>query len=164
MTVQFRADREDASSIEASFDEAPATSSVFVDYKTGKPYEGALGALVARGSALQGAAYTHAAPWAQGKYVFLREDGAPHVIVRVTREAVATALQSTVATIYGAIRSGTYFPRVVTDTDSEPRACGRCEVASACVRGDSSDRARVLRQRTDDPNLAALWSLPKERE
>jgi hypothetical protein len=46
------------------------------------------------------------------------------------------------------------FPRLVlADEDTEPRACEWCEVAAACLRGESSQRAR-LRRWADAPERA----------
>ncbi len=39
--------------------------------------------------------------------------------------------------------AGVFFPRLINARGDEPVACGFCEVAEACLRGDSGARARL---------------------
>ena len=79
---------------------------------------------------------------------------------------LSAALETTVTLLASGLHEGQLFPRLVGPKgQKEPPACGRCAVSSACVRGDSSARGRLVRHSAD---LAAekqslfgeLWLLP----
>ena len=60
--------------------------------------------------------------------------------------------------------AGEFFPRLVDEKGAEPDACRFCDVAEACLRGDSGARARLAAwtgaQHDDPSSLLALWRLP----
>ena len=141
----------------------------FTDYKTGKPLcelkteknrrEHLLKG-IERGERLQAAAYVLGAGpeiSASGRYLFLK----PDVPDYATTFSVSTedgdmidAFRNAVRSILGAWDWGCFFPRIVqNDLKNEPNRCGRCEVAEACIRGDSGHRTRLTRwiERMNDP-------------
>lgn len=170
--VRFRADRLDA---------GPAGKR-FTDYKTGRPFTEVISAAALRrhllegirtGQRLQAAAY--AAAGGEGRYVFLgglRREWPTRVFSVPRDDAEALALFTAAAgTSLAAWEHGGLIPRLVDGRDREPAACSHCPVSEACLRGDSSARARFLawarRQRLsargeDSPaeNAAhSLWAL-----
>jgi hypothetical protein len=57
----------------------------------------------------------------------------------------ASAWAGAAETLASAWRRGSFMPRLVdARLDKEPVECRRCAFASACVRGDSGARARVV--------------------
>jgi RecB family exonuclease len=137
------------------------------DFKTGKPFvpDGKPETRakhflqrVARGTHLQAAAYAAAAgDGARGSYLFLAPDvdaRARRLAVEAADDAFRTAFRDATRILATAWRGGAFVPRLVDEKlEKEPRACSLCEVASACVRGDSGMRQRLttwLRARRDD--------------
>jgi hypothetical protein len=142
--LHFRADRV----------ESTASGPRLTDFKTGAPLskvvdpakrEKDLARAIGRGTHLQAAAYALAAAAnARGRYLFLapkvraewRELAVEHGSSALTR-AFATSTE----TLARAWSRGVFFPRLVDATlEKEPAACARCEVSSACSRGDSRAR------------------------
>ena len=174
-SLSFKADRVDAL----------RTGLRLTDFKTGKPFvrdakpeTRAKHFLlrVARGTHLQAAAYAAAAgDGARGRYLFLAPDVdalARTLAVEAADGAFRAAFQDATRTLATAWRRGAFVPRLVDEKlEKEPRACSRCEVASACVRGDSGMRQRLttwLRARRDDDErdldsaeavAAAMWRM-----
>jgi hypothetical protein len=164
---------------------------VFTDFKIGAPGAGLdrrkaetrqkhLLAGVRTGTRLQGALYLAAAAPrpSVARYTFLRpdlDDELRHAELAAGEEAAA-ALAGSVAILATARRLGLHAPRLLEPgLDSEYAGCDRCEVAEACVRGDSGFRLRLERwhaaeqNRTDrdevDEALWQLWRLPtRDRE
>ena len=167
--VRFRADRVDSR----------GGALQIVDYKTGRqPIYTAkretsrhknLIRAVREGRHLQAAAYSlaGAAPRDNGEYVFIRPDfsGSDEtrtVIVRGddddARGAFLAASETLVETWFG----GLFFPRLVEPgSNREPRSCSSCEVAEACLRGDSGARGRLREwtesESTDSSLLHRAW-------
>jgi hypothetical protein len=143
-------------------DRADRTSSGvrLTDYKIGRPFSRAGSAAarrsdhldrVARGERLQAAAYAFAdgIVGASGRFLFLKPDADEG-----TREAGAdgddfdfrTALEQVTGAVLAGLDRGVLFPRLAEpDGQHEPRRCRWCEVAEACVRGDSGARGRLVR-------------------
>jgi hypothetical protein len=144
--IHFRADRVDRL----------ATGLRFVDYKTGRPPDDARSeakraeaqrGAIARGESLQAAAYALSAPGARGRYLYLRPDAPDHARdFECVAEDVALPFASAVRVLLDARDRGSFVPRLRhPDRDEEPRACARCEVKEACLRGDSGARRRLGR-------------------
>jgi hypothetical protein len=170
----FRADRVD----ELTAGEGVPTR--WTDYKTGRPISAAVGAdtrtkhllqAIARGEKLQGMAYAlGAGPSGSGRYVFLREkvDADKRVYaVGADDERAADAFHDALERIVGAFVMGVLFPRLLgVDTHRTNGLCARCEMAQACLRGDSGANLRLARfvrssAYADVAQQAALdlWSL-----
>ena len=130
------------------------------DYKTGRPISEAaradtrrrhLQARIANGTTLQALAYRlgAGAGRAEGRYVFLRPGLEPeHAIVAVGAgdEALERTFRETLGTLLAGLDAGAFVPRLLeSDGSKEPRTCQHCEVAEACVRGDSGLRRRLAR-------------------
>lgn len=158
------------------------------DYKTGKPISTAKREdvrhknfleRVRSGANLQGVAYHLAAGGGKtvGRYLYLRPDVEARVFEagpadRDLSEAFAAAVRAVLA----AWDAGSFFPRIVDPAgNNEPGRCKVCEVAEACVRGDSGARLRLfewterMRGANDLPaaeaSLLEVWRLPdKNRE
>ncbi len=131
------------------------------DYKTGAPLDTAKREATKRakllraalqGRSLQAVAYLAAARslgagQAEGRLLYLREDLDDRTRAFVAQHDDAellAAFEATVRTTFAALDAGTLFPRLVmNDKDQEPDACDWCEVAVACLRGESSQRARL---------------------
>ena len=148
IALRFRADRVDRRAGDGAL--------VLTDYKTGRPPITALTPdtrrqklrlAVARGELLQGAAYAAAdAPGPKvGRYVSLSEVPDRRLVeaaVAFDDDAVTAGLPLAVATLLGAARAGSFFPRV-EDLEGDPNpACGFCEVRTACIVDDSGMRMR----------------------
>ena len=103
---------------------------------------------IARGELLQAAVYAQLAPGAEGRYLHLataqpEEVRAPAL---VGDPEVGTALAQALDVVLGARDAGVYVPHLLDfGKDQEPRACARCEVKEACLRGDSGARGRLRR-------------------
>lgn len=163
------------------------------DYKTGKPVDTVTGEntkrakllkAVEQGRALQPVAYLAAAralgaAQAEGRLLFVGEDLDQRTRVFVAQHddaQLVAAFEATARTTFAALDAGTLFPRLVmTDEDKEPSACDWCEVAIACLRGESSQRARLrdwagnTLARRDDASasaraLYAAFALGRDRE
>src|SRR5262249_13122526 len=145
--LRFRADRADRAS----------GGEIWTDYKSGKPISTAKGAdarlkahreQIARGRALQAFAYA-LAPGARrtGRYGFLRArvDDEQCALPMVASDAAARALYDEASeTILATWDLGALFPRLVgARVDESNRDCARCEMAIACLRGDSGAQARL---------------------
>lgn len=160
----------------------------FIDFKTGAPLADAkkestrrqhLLAAVARGAALQVAAYAAsgaAGTIAGGAYQYLTDRDVKHPEARtLTLEAddaeALDHLQSATERLLEARRLGVYPPRLTEPApgdDRTPRACAWCAVRQACLQGDTTARIRQRRwvdahqrpARLADPReraLATLW-------
>ncbi|HVG08389.1 MAG TPA: PD-(D/E)XK nuclease family protein [Thermoanaerobaculia bacterium] len=125
------------------------------DYKTGKPISRAKREEVRRrgfmekvraGTHLQGVAYGLASEQAVGRYLFLRPDVEARVFEAGPDDRdLAEAFQGTVRAVLSVWDAGAFFPRVVDPAGrGEPGRCKVCEVAEACVRGDSGARLRLF--------------------
>ncbi len=145
-TLSFRADREDRLADGAS---------LFTDWKTGRPLSikkrpenrrADLIAKIASGALLQAVAYRRSAgPGAIGRYFYLK----PEIEFRefaVERDPeIDAAFDRAVAAGLAAHAAGSFFPRLVDPAgQKEPRRCDYCEVAEACLRGDSGARRRLF--------------------
>lgn len=144
--VRFRADRVDAT------EHGP----VLVDYKTGKPAVTAkkpdtrhekLVQAIREGRLLQGVAYAKSVPNAQGRYLYLspkHEAALASIGVDAENRDIAAAFDHCVATVLAALDLGALPPRLLdADRQKESGACKWCNVAEACVYGDSGARARM---------------------
>lgn len=173
-TVAFRADRADVN-------EGRLT---LTDYKTGKSFadvansearRSKLAARMREGRALQIAAYARAESGGVdvgGRLAFLAPD-TEHRVLWAHEDDVTLQehLNHALRSVFKLLDAGVFFPRLVEpDVDREPRRCGSCVVAEACVRGDSGDRARLrryaqgLRERGADTEqqraFLVMWGLP----
>jgi RecB family exonuclease len=175
-SVRFRADRVDL--LDGSVLQR-------TDYKTGKPISKAKkeevrhkGFLerVRSGANLQGVAY-HLADAAVGRYLYLRPDVEARVFAAGPGDRdLIDAFASAVRAVLAVWDAGAFFPRVVDPAGlAEPGRCKVCEVAEACVRGDSGARLRLfewadrMRGARDLPSaesaLLQVWKLPaKDRD
>ncbi|MBS1106180.1 MAG: hypothetical protein H6Q91_1682, partial [Deltaproteobacteria bacterium] len=131
------------------------------DYKTGTPVSTVTGEpkkreklldAVSEGRALQSVAYLAAAQalgaaQAEGRLLYLREgldDRSRAFVARHDDAELLAAFGATARTALAAFDAGTLFPRLVEpEKDEEPSACEWCEVAAACLRGESNPRARL---------------------
>jgi hypothetical protein len=149
--IRFTADRVDLSDLHG--EAAPR----WTDYKTGKPFsdhkredkrrERFLDR-VRRGRALQGVAYRLAGGGrAHGRYLFLApglDEGARELLVSPGDAELETAFADAARAALTAWDAGAFFPRVVDPAGrEEPNLCRFCEVAEACLRGDSGARGRL---------------------
>ena len=173
--LAFRVDRIDG----------PGESPVYTDYKTGrrsisdsedeeKRRQKVL-AEVRSGLRLQVPAYARAGG-GSGRYLFLHPDlkGARSIAIDGSQEETLAAFERAVDVALTAWREGAFPPRVVeADRDHEPRRCKWCEVAQACVRGDSGARRRLRAWAAAAPRGApsapvaatrAVWRLPLAEE
>lgn len=134
----------------------------WTDYKTGRPLSEAKGegkrrekvlARVRAGTHLQAAAYLHAGAEAEeagslGRYLYLRPDleGDEAREIALTRAdaPILAAFNEATSTLLESWEAGSFFPRLVEiDGRQEPLRCSRCQVAEACLRGDSGARGRL---------------------
>jgi hypothetical protein len=187
--IRFRADRVDA--VDGDL--------VLTDYKTGRPISERvqqktrnrnLLKSVGQGRNLQAVAYALAAggEGGKGRFLFLRPDldpGAAAYPVRADAEEFVDAFDSALGAVSNAWDAGAFFPRLVqNDLQKENPECERCELAAACLRGDTGSRSRFARWvearrggetealATPERALLDLWSLhekndsraPEERE
>jgi hypothetical protein len=168
--LRFRADRVDRVS----------SGLRLTDYKTGKAVKDARGAGTRRGHfeaeirqgrSLQAAAYSRIEPGAVGRLLFLKpevSDDSRVFEIGPDDVDLQDGFDAAVARVMAASDAGTFVPRLLdADGDSEPSDCQWCEVAVACLRGDSGARRRLAvwseqRAASQDPRAAALrgiWSL-----
>ncbi len=173
-TIRFRADRVDRSD----------GGLLLTDYKTGRPISIAARAdtraqhflnEVAQGAQLQAVVYAHAEGAASGRLLFLRPDlDSDAAAVRVAGDDAdfAEAGERSLRVVLRAWDQGSFVPRLVdTGLDREPALCERCEVAEACLRGDTGARRRLVHWVAAAPRrgrrlgeaeraLLAVWNLP----
>lgn len=173
--LRFRADRVDA---------APRGLRL-VDYKTGKPVSDGkraatrrrhFGERVSAGKALQAVAYARAAgTGGAGRYLFLRpdvEDDAADVVAAADDTDLSRRLDAALGRLVAAWDRGGFAPRLVDRDGTEPRACSFCDVAQACLRGDTGARRRLwewVEAHRDEPPedpaesaLLGLWQLGED--
>jgi hypothetical protein len=156
---------------------------LLTDYKTGRPAIALAGeearrakllASVAEGALLQGPAYAALARergGGAGRYLYLREDAtgaARELAVEAGDRDLAQAFEGAARRAFGAWDEGAFFPRLVEpDGEKEGRACRRCLLREACVKGDSAARARLARFAGSPPRgrrsaavaaLLGIWS------
>ena len=131
---------------------------ILTDYKTGRPITDKERATtrrthlmrrVAGGRNLQAIAYAAAAvqagsPGAVGRYAYLAAelDKADLRLAAGEADALA-ALHSAVDAVGAAWDEGGFFPRLVDAKGNTPPPCAFCEVAEACLQGDSGARLRL---------------------
>ncbi len=170
----FRADRVDEI----------GDASRWTDYKTGKPIDAGqkaetrakhLLAGIARGEKLQAMAYAiGAGESGSGRYVFLRENVEAHkrVFAIDAHDAVAReAFDEAVDRLVAAFDMGVLFPRLLMpDLHRANGLCSTCEMAQACLRGDSGANRRLARfaaatEHDGDAEEVAfgLWSLASRK-
>ena len=168
--LAFRADRVDGA----------AGRLVYTDYKTGRSSISAAASekkrrqatleQVRSGLRLQVPAYAIAGG-GSGRYLFLHPDldGVRTIAIDGDDAEIAAAFDAAVAAALDAWRQGAFPPRVVEpDRNREPKACRWCEVAQACVRGDSGARRRLREWAEAEPGDApgpvvaarTVWRLP----
>ena len=105
-----------------------------------------------------------------GRYLFLHPDldGVREIAAASNDPKMAEAFHTAVGAALDAWRQGAFPPRVVeADRNKEPTACRWCEVAQACVRGDSGARRRLREWAAGEPDAATgpvaaartLWRL-----
>jgi hypothetical protein len=163
-----------------------------LDFKTGasfatavtKKRERVLDAL-ASGTHLQGMAYALAAARVEGDgtgaYLFLRPGEDPRtrlVELHSDDQEMVDRFRAVISLLDQASERGLLFPRLVElKQGNEPSRCKYCEVAAACVRGDTQKRQREvesferLRARrdggetlsSDDGTRLAMWELSGRR-
>jgi len=145
--IGFRADRVDR--------EGDALR--LTDYKTGRPFSTAARlasrrraflAEVEHGRRLQPVVYAvGGGAGATGRLLYLGPDvDDVHREVRVEARdtELIAAFRNAARVVQTAVHDGAMFPRLVEiKTSREPRLCGFCGVAEACVRGDSGARVRL---------------------
>jgi hypothetical protein len=149
--IHFRADR---------LDEVEGRLRL-TDYKTGRP----ISELVKQdsrtrkhfdslraGRSLQASAYLEAlrglasGPPSRARYLFLGTElpGEAREFAVPAEEAWREAFFSVCRTLLAACDRGVFFPRLVEpDGGKEPAGCESCEVRLACLRGESTQRARL---------------------
>jgi superfamily I DNA/RNA helicase/RecB family exonuclease len=180
--LRFRADRVDRSGRREG-------ELRFTDYKTGRPVSTASKPDVRRrhflnrvraGTFLQAMAYLLAArdEPALGRYLYLRPEATERELGVASGDREFTAaFDRAVRAVLAAWDAGSFFPRLVDPAGrKEPARCGYCQVAEACLRGDSGARNRLFEwtgtARAEETSLAApeqsllaVWRLPaKEKE
>ncbi len=160
-------------------DRAPAGLRL-TDYKTGRPLSQAVQAKTRRrhlrdhvrhGTSLQALAYRIGSgeAGATGRYLFLRPD-LPDELANVelgSDDELERDFRETAATLLAGVEAGSFLPRLLDDgAENEPRTCEYCEVAEACVRGDSTARRRLGewagREDGANPEARALFRLGAE--
>jgi RecB family exonuclease len=134
----------------------PDGALVLVDYKTGRPLttvksrdkqDRDLKRELRTGRMLQAALYSQVRVGAIGRYEFLKPDLDDRLrqFDADSRDAEIRELtEQSIARLAGALASGAFLPRLVDPENArEPDLCRRCEVAEACLRGDSAARRRL---------------------
>lgn len=167
LDVQFKADL-----VEAGDERV-----VLTDYKTGKPITASslASTRLPRGELLQSMTYAagaeHAgAGEAVGRYLYLRPDSdADKAAVELSpwsahAEPYAAALHA----IVEGWSEGAFFPRLIDPVkDTEPDACQYCDVAQACLVGDSGARRAMLAHTAAgggaSPAMKRLWELSQAK-
>lgn len=130
---------------------------------------------IASGRSLQALAYLMGAgpKGAAARYAFLSDTETPEARVFSAREEdtdlIEAFLDSTRALLRG-WDAGSFFPRLLDTKGTEPRVCGTCSVAEACLQRDSGARARLkqwlaerdrqpTRQLEAESSLIEIWRL-----
>jgi hypothetical protein len=169
--IGFRADRVDRTT----------SGDRLIDFKTGRAIsvhktqetrDKKLTAGIESGTKLQAAAYAFGSgERAEGRYAFLApglDPGARIASVSADDGQRKAAFERAVSTLFAALDSGAFVPRLLDDTLArEHRNCAYCDVAEACVRGDSGARARLAdwARRAEDDAAHGWWRLgSKTRE
>jgi hypothetical protein len=151
------------------------------DYKTGRPISTAVKAETRRrhllgrlrlGVALQVFAYRGAAgPDAEGHYVYLQPDLADeHARIGVGDDPELDGLfRATTRLLLSGIDAGVFAPRLLQADGRAPAACRFCDVAEACLQGDSGAVQRLARFAArgkagsrEEELLLRLWNLGRE--
>lgn len=166
--LSFRADREDRQANGAT---------LFTDWKTGRPLSekkrperrrADLIAKIGSGAMLQAVAYRRSAgPGALGRYFYLKPEIEVREFAVEEDPEIDAAFNRAVSAGLAAHAAGSFFPRLVDPAgQKEPRRCEYCEVAEACLRGDSGARRRLFewsaRGEADDAAdraLLGVWAL-----
>ncbi len=177
--LKFRADRADLTS----------QGLLLTDYKVGRTISKAVKKEtrrknfmegVAAGQRLQAVAYACLAegrPGAVGRYLFLGPElDKEHRVFEVssTEEDFLREFEKVAGVLLNAWDLGIFFPRLVSpDGKREPDKCHYCELAMACVRGDSGARARLLKWAKGTPgdpshvelqgSFRDLWGLAEKK-
>ena len=177
--LRFRADRVDAIGGRLVISDYKTGRQGVSDSKTQKTRDRHLLAAVSAGRLLQAMAYARAAGGQDdtGRYLFVRPDFSGSEDTRIVSVVAADctlqqAFESATSTLLTAWHPGLFFPRLVEpDTDVEPRRCQYCDVAEACLRGDSSARGRLrdwtrLGRATNkiERSLLDTWNLASTRK
>jgi RecB family exonuclease len=167
-TLTFRADRADR---------LPDGASLFTDWKTGRPLSlkkrpetrrADLIAKIGSGALLQAVAYRRSAgPGALGRYYYLKPEIEVREFAVEQDPEIDAAFDRAVSAGLAAHTAGAFFPRVVDPAGQrEPRRCEYCEVAEACLRGDSGARRRLFEwsargeaEDSTDRALLGVWKL-----
>jgi hypothetical protein len=159
-TVRFRADRVDAQS---------GGEPCFTDYKTGAAFSTrkkpetrrkALLGDVSSGRRLQAAAYALASgsqPGTSGRYLQLgAESDAGALDAHISRgdDDFAEAFEHAANALLRAIEAGSFAPRLVQPAGGTS-PCEFCAVKSACLRGDSGARLRMLHWENENQDAEA---------
>jgi len=133
---------------------------VLTDYKTGKPISDAVRPAtrakhllqnVAEGRHLQAVAYALAAGGeaGTGRFLFLKPELDPDAAVfsvRADAEEIIDAFESALRAVSSVWDIGAFFPRLLkNDLEKENPECERCELAEACLQGDTGSRQRFAR-------------------
>lgn len=166
--LAFRADREDR---------LPDGAPLFTDWKTGRPLSlkkrperrrADLIGKIASGALLQAVAYRRSAgPEALGRYFYLKPEAEVREFAVEEDPEIDAAFDRAVSAGLAAHAAGSFFPRLVdTAGQKEPRRCDYCEVAEACLRGDSGARRRLFEwsarsepEGATDRALLGVWNL-----
>lgn len=145
------------------------------DFKTGRPFatgkraetrQAQLRAGIASGQILQAAAYAASASDAEGRYLYLAEE-LEDVVRSVTvphDSAEQLLFRTAVTTLVDALEAGPMFPRLFDSNGKTNPLCTWCEVASACLQGDTGARRRFRAAieawgESDSHPAARLWRL-----
>jgi hypothetical protein len=143
----FRADRADPAGAAAAL----------LDYKTGRPLSDAKGedtrrrhllADVRRGRRLQGPAYAFAGePVREGRYLFAHDgldESAARVAIAHDDEELRAAFEGAARDLLAAFELGAFPPRLLgAKRASSARICERCDVAEACLQGETGSRRHL---------------------
>jgi hypothetical protein len=164
--IRFRADRVDALNGDL----------VLTDYKTGRPISERLKEEtrrrnlledVGRGRNLQAVVYALAAggDGGTGRFLFLRPDLDPRAAAFAVRADAAEFVDTfdfALGAVSNAWDAGAFFPRLLeNDLQKENPECERCELAAACLRGDTGSRQRFARWLEARPSASEALAAPE---
>jgi len=130
---------------------------VLVDYKTGQPVSEAKGAdtraqhllaQIVQGRRLQGPAYALAGgPAREGRYLFAKpelDDACARVAIAHDDAAVRAAFEGAAGALLDAFELGVFPPKLLGGKRAgKARACGACDVAEACLQGETGSRRHL---------------------